>query len=820
MVIYPIVEALWRFVRVEPPRMHKHKRKATPLLLLFMVCGALKADGQTPSASFQGTDALVPPGHSNHGGAFNEGPRQRAYLMKGMPQIDFPITTNSQLAQKFFNQGVAQLHGFWYFESERSFRQAAAIDPDCAMAYWGMAMSNVNNEKRAREFAANAAKRKPKITWRESQWIDSLDRYFKEDGRSQNDRKKQYAKDLEEIVKQFPKDIEAKAFYALQLWENNFGMSKEEREKCENLLNEVLAVNPMHPCHHYRIHLFNYNDDAKALNSAARCGQSGPGIAHLWHMPGHTYSQLKRYSDAAWQQEASARTDHAQMMRDRVMPDQIHNFAHNNEWLIRDLVNIGRVHDAIDLAKNMIELPRHPKYNSLKTGGSSPLGRQRLLETLLKFEMWDDIIRLSNTVYLEPTEIENHQASRFHALSLAYFNKGDVANAEAQSKALNEVRIKLKNQQAEAADKAAEEAKKKNEPEAKIEEARKEAGRYLEFDIERIDKDAAELRAYSVLASGDKAQARKLFDEVSGIPKDRLARIYLALGDKEKAETLAKEAYTNATNEVQPLANYVDLLHRCGKEAEAIDRFKELREISEEINLEAPCFRRLAPLAQSLNLSGDWRAEPKPRADVGERPNLDRLGPFRWQPTPAPSWTLRDSNGKQVSLGDFKGKPVLVFFFLGSGCEHCVEQLNLFAPMYPDFKNAGIAMAAVSLDTVEGLKKTFKVSGRETTGFPFPLASDERLDVFKKYRAYDDFEQTPMHGTFLVDGKGLVRWQDISYEPFRETKFLLDEAKRLLAQDPPTASHARSHHRSAKVTRNQDPDTATLDTAGNKAQYR
>ena len=59
---------------------------------------------------------------------------------------------------------------------------------------------------------------------------------------------------------------------------------------------------------------------------------------------------MKRYADAAWQQEASARVDHAYTMHAHVLPDQIHNFAHNNDWLAKNLCNIGRVHDAIDLA--------------------------------------------------------------------------------------------------------------------------------------------------------------------------------------------------------------------------------------------------------------------------------------------------------------------------------------------------------------------------------------------------------------------------------------------------------------------------------------
>ena len=130
----------------------------------------------------------------------------------------------------------------------------------------------------------------------------------------------------------------------------------------------------MHPAHHYRIHLWDAERAENALASAALCGQTSPGIAHMWHMPGHIYSKTKRYDDACWQQEASARVDHAHMMRDRVLPDQIHNFAHNNEWLIRDLIFVGRMRDAIDLAKNMCELPRHPKYNTL-TKGSANFGR-------------------------------------------------------------------------------------------------------------------------------------------------------------------------------------------------------------------------------------------------------------------------------------------------------------------------------------------------------------------------------------------------------------------------------------------------------------
>src|SRR5262249_18563504 len=120
----------------------------------------------------------VGPGKSAHGDAFNEGPRQAAPLLEGTGRDSFPVTTKSREAQAVFNQGVGQLHGHWYFEAERSFRQAAALDPGCAMAYWGMAVANFNNEKRAREFIKEAVKRKKEVSAREAEWIQALSDYF------------------------------------------------------------------------------------------------------------------------------------------------------------------------------------------------------------------------------------------------------------------------------------------------------------------------------------------------------------------------------------------------------------------------------------------------------------------------------------------------------------------------------------------------------------------------------------------------------------------------------------------------------------------
>ena len=110
-----------------------------------------------------------------------------------------------------------------------------------------------------------------------------------------------------------------------------------------------------------------------------------------------------------------------------------------------------------------------------------------------------------------------------------------------------------------------------------------------------------------------------------------------------------------------------------------------------------------------------------------------------------------------------------------------MEQLNEFAQAVDKLNKIGVELVAVSTDTVAGLQETFPAYAPDVKHFPFPLVSDARLETFKAFRAYDDFEKTPLHGTFLIDSSGKIRWQDISHEPFTAVDFLLEEAERLLS---------------------------------------
>ena len=219
-------------------------------------------------------------------------------------------------------------------------------------------------------------------------------------------------------------------------------------------------------------------------------------------------------------------------------------------------------------------------------------------------------------------------------------------------------------------------------------------------------------------------------------------------------------------------------------------------------------------MAREFGYSEDWRPAPPAPPEGSQRPKLESLGPFRWQPPPAPEWTLKDAAGKEHSLKDYKGKPVVVIFYLGAACLHCAKQLAEFAPKAEEFQKAGIEMIAISTDAPEQLQ--LKLANFADTEYPFPLVSNNRLDVFKAYGCFDDFERQPLHGTFLIDADGLVRWKDISYEPFMEPKFVLAEARRLLSTGPVDPATSAATAGSKNETDPEDKTARDSDSASNQ----
>src|SRR5437762_3949774 len=135
--------------------------------LLIPACTiSLLAFAQTSSRGATAPAAAYKQGHSFHGESFDTGPRQKPWRMEGIGVAHFPITTSNKEVQQWFDQGNALLHSFWYYEAERAFRWCLKLEPENAMAYWGMARS-AGDQTRAREFIREAAKRKDKVSERE-----------------------------------------------------------------------------------------------------------------------------------------------------------------------------------------------------------------------------------------------------------------------------------------------------------------------------------------------------------------------------------------------------------------------------------------------------------------------------------------------------------------------------------------------------------------------------------------------------------------------------------------------------------------------------
>lgn len=700
------------------------------------------------------------PGHSVHGEAFNEGPRQAAVLLPGMGRIDFPVTTVKAEAQAFFNQGVAQLHGFWYFEAERSFRQAASLDPSCAMAFWGMAMANVNQEKRAKGLLSKAVALRDSVSPREKLWIAAWENFHREDSRDKKSRALDLIRDLENIVQEYPGDVEAKAFLAWKIWHVRAEAPISSRQAVDALLDQVFAARRDHPAHHYRIHLWDDAKPIRAVESAAACGPTAPGIAHLWHMPGHTYAKLRRFDDAAWQQEASARVDHAHLAKTYLLPDQIHNYAHNQEWLVRTWNELGRAREAMALAANLIAIPRHPDFNTLdKSGSSAVFGRTRLLETLEKWELWEDLAAAADSIWIGPGPVAGPEVVRLRALGVAAFAQGEPSRLTGALGSLGEIRQReIRRREAETKKAGTAAAKKEAEKPGPA------------------DAAIAELRVLEAVLVNP-AAAGGLLDGVGDkMPAVDRARCWVRLGQPAKAVALIPKF----PRDLVGLAAKTEILLAGDRLPEVAEALREARGAAFALDPGLPVTRRMEAWNRKIFPGSDWRPAAPVRVDVGPRPELETLGGKLWMPPPAPEWRATGLDGATVSGKDLKGRPRVLLLVLGADCQHCVEQMQAFAKASAGFGAAGISLHVIGIEPPErGAKMREVVAGPGGPGME--ILCDPGLEVFRAFRAYDDFEGDPLHGTVLVDGAGRIRWIDVGWKPFLDTAFLLEEAKRLLA---------------------------------------
>ena len=394
--------------------------------------------------------------------------------------------------------------------------------------------------------------------------------------------------------------------------------------------------------------------------------------------------------------------------------------------------------------------------------------------------MHDQLIALADTPYLEKCDNEKEDLKRDRYLASALVAAGDVDRANSIRDELKESVADEKNEQKKSGDEAEAKAKKEKKNDKDVKKARSSAEGKFRSRIRDIDKAIAEIDGRLAARSGDAKKALELFKKAGGVPVEEQVALMLQDGQTDEAVKKINDHVRSNRNEVRPLAAQVEILWAADKKDDAKKAFMELRKLSSVIDPEVPVFARLQPIVAELGFDANWREPQKIAADIGARPPLDSLGPFRWQPVAATNWSLPDVDNKTRSLSDFRGKPVVVIFYLGAGCLHCAEQLQKFAPKTEEFRKAGYEVVAISTDKQKVMHMAHESLDE---GFPFPLVSDAELNIFKAYRCYDDFEKQPLHGTFVIDAQRRIRWQDISYEPFMDPDFVLEEANRLLGQD-------------------------------------
>src|SRR5438445_6576883 len=243
-------------------------------------------------------------------------------------QVRFAVSCRADV-QKPFERAVALLHSFWYIEAAKAFTAVAQADPDCAMAYWGLAMSNWTQIwspppaaalKRGWD-AVEKAKAANAKTPRERDFIAAAEAFFKDaDKVDHRTRAQAYGRAMEQMYASYPQDREVAIFYALALQATADPHDKTyaSQRKSAEIAEKVLAAEPNHPgAAHYIIHAYDYPPVARqGLAAASRYAQFAPSVPHALHMPSHTYVLLGMWTETIQSNVAAAAAE-----KDRGNPD-------------------------------------------------------------------------------------------------------------------------------------------------------------------------------------------------------------------------------------------------------------------------------------------------------------------------------------------------------------------------------------------------------------------------------------------------------------------------------------------------------------------
>jgi tetratricopeptide (TPR) repeat protein len=366
-------------------------------------------------------------------------------LFDGLGNHTRAVATTNALARKYFDQGLNFMFAFNHDEAVRAFRQAADLDPDCAMAYWGIALAsgvNINNpkfppEKMKAAWAAvrTAGEKSPGESPANRALIAALAaRYADPMPEEIRPLEEAYARAMKGAWEKFPKDADVGSLYAealmnLRPWDlwTADGQPQPETSDILRTLEAVMAFAPDHPlANHLYIHAVEASPEPGRADAAAnRLRGAHPALGHLLHMPSHIDIRRGRWHEAV---EANRLAMAADRKYQATVPEQGYYrlyMAHNFHMLTFAAMMQGQSKLALDTIRQMLAgVPR--EWVAVKENAAIADGFVAMpLEVLKRFGRWDDILKEP-----EPPEIfPIARAMWQYARGVAYAAKGQVADA-------------------------------------------------------------------------------------------------------------------------------------------------------------------------------------------------------------------------------------------------------------------------------------------------------------------------------------------------------------------------------------------------------
>jgi tetratricopeptide (TPR) repeat protein len=320
----------------------------------------------------------------------------------------FPVSTRNRQAQAFMNQGLNLAYAFNHAEARRAFREAARLDPNLAMAYWGQALvlgPNINavmepnEEPQAYELVQKAVSLKPRATARERAYIDALAQRYSGRADDRQPRDAAYANAMRKVHEQFPDDLDAAMLYVESVmdlrpwgyWQRD-GAPHARTDDIVALTERVIARHPRHPgALHMYIHLMEGTSTPEKAERAADTLQTlMPAAGHMVHMPGHIYQRVGRYADAikSNQLAIAADEDYISQCRAQGLYPMAY-YPHNIHFLWFAATEDGQSRLAIDAAR---QLASKIDDDTLKLLPPTAGFRMVPYYALTRFGRWDEML--------------------------------------------------------------------------------------------------------------------------------------------------------------------------------------------------------------------------------------------------------------------------------------------------------------------------------------------------------------------------------------------------------------------------------------------